>query len=489
MTGSLFRAALAVLLVSSFVFALTAEETARFYLKSGESMKLETISASGATYSLVKIDGTPSLVLAPAGALFEPLKDREALQPVVAAYAKQVYAAKDFEKSADLLNETNPILETILGNCDLGGTTFLKNFPTRSIRLGKANVGLKYLIDRTGAYATEKKAYEDFYGAFPPYHDAYQAFLPKAQEFGSLVAAGDSDAVLDAAAVIRDSAASLKVSYENVTTAYRTLSASRELGGIINFTFYKNGEPLKCYPDGNATTALARVQNEFSDKSIQSSTRLLDSILAFTTERGSDASKGTAAALRAEAVAKVDASVSNLSAQFAGAGYTVDLKALVTKKDGLKKSLPSANSTTSSEAIDTGVKDITAALPSYQAAVAPFKKASVSIKAASDNVTAAAKKYGEADARITALNTELKGIKTNMSAAISLLSNGDSVKASAQFTALSQQSNDLAQRAGSLPAQGNDLNLPVIGGIVLLVLVLAGTVWYFRKMKKPQMGA
>lgn len=486
MVAPLLRAALAVLMLSSFAFALTAEDTARFYLKSGESMKVETVTVSGTTYSLVKIDGNPSLFLAPAGAIYAPLADRTALQPVVQAYAKQVYASKDFKKSSDLLNETMPVLETVLGTCDLGGTTFLKNFPTRSIRLGKANVGLKYLIDRTGAYAPEKKAYEDFYAAFPPYHDAYAAFLPKAQAFGTLVGAGDSDSILDAAAVIRDSAASLRTHYENTSAAYRTLSSSKELGGIINFTFYQNGEPLKCYPNSNATAALARVQNEFSDKSIQSPARLLDIVLAFTAERGADASKGTAAALRAEAVAKVDSSVSNLSAQFAGSGYTVDLKALVTKKDALKKSLATANSTAQAEAIDAGVKEIDAALPSYQAAVAPFKNASVSIKAASDNVTAAQKKYGEADTRIQALTTELNGVKTNMSAAISLLSSGDPVKASAQFTALAQQGSDLAKRGGSLPASGNDLNLPVIGGIVLLVLVLAGTVWYFRQMKKPK---
>ena len=137
MVAPLLRAALAVLMLSSFAFALTAEDTARFYLKSGESMKVETVTVSGTTYSLVKIDGNPSLFLAPAGAIYAPLADRTALQPVVQAYAKQVYASKDFKKSSDLLNETMPVLETVLGTCDLGGTTFLKNFPTRSIRLGK----------------------------------------------------------------------------------------------------------------------------------------------------------------------------------------------------------------------------------------------------------------------------------------------------------------------------------------------------------------
>ena len=307
-------------------------------------------------------------------------------------------------------------------------------------------MGLKYLIDRTGAYAPEE-GIRRFLRRIPALPRRICGLPSKAQAFGTLVGAGDSDSILDAAAVIRDSAASLRTHYENTSAAYRTLSSSKELGGIINFTFYQNGEPLKCYPNSNATAALARVQNEFSDKSIQSPARLLDIVLAFTAERGADASKGTAAALRAEAVAKVDSSVSNLSAQFAGSGYTVDLKALVTKKDALKKSLATANSTAQAEAIDAGVKEIDAALPSYQAAVAPFKNASVSIKAASDNVTAAQKKYGEADTRIQALTTELNGVKTNMSAAISLLSSGDPVKASAQFTALAQQGSDLRNAA------------------------------------------
>lgn len=491
MAAPFLRAALAVLLISSFVFALTAEDTARFYLKSGESMKVETIAVSGTTYTLVKIDGNPSLVLAPSGSAFEPLTDRAKLEPVIRAYAEKVYASKDFGKSADLMNETTPILKSTLGNCSRGGAIFLKNFPTRPVTIGKAHLGLKYIIDRTQAYATEKKAYEDFNASFPAYNDAYQAFISKAESFGSLVAAGDTDAVLDAASVIRDSATTLKTRYGEVSTAYRTLSSSKELGGIINFTFYDQGLPLRCYPDVNATTALSRVENEFSDKSFQPTSRLLDVVTAFTAQRGADASKGTAAALRAEQVAQAESSVSNLSAQFAGSGYTVELKALINKKDALKKSLTSANTTAQAESIDAGLKEIAASAPSYQAAVAPFKTAAARVKAATDNVTASQKKYGDADARVQALTSELKGLKANMTAAISVLSSGDPAKASAQFATLAQQSSDLASRAGTLPAQGNDLNLPIIGGIVVLVLALIGTLWYFRKMKsqQPKMGS
>ncbi len=491
MAHPFLRAALAVLFVSSFVFALSAEEVARFYLKSGESMKLEPVAVDGKTFSLVKIDGKPSLVLAPSGSTYQPLVERAELQPVVQAYAQQVYKSKDFQKSADMLNETTPILESVLGSCDRGGTIFLKSFPTRTIRIGKANIGLKYLIDRTAAYATEKKASEDFTASFPAYHESYQAFIPKAQAFGSLVAAADADAVLDSAAVIRDSATTLKTRYDEVSTAYRTLSSSKELGGVLNFTFYDAGTPLKCYPDANATTALARIQNEFSDKSLQPSERLLDTIVAFSAERGSTASQGTAFAIREEEFKVAESSVANVSTQFAGQGYTVDLKALVAKKDALKQALDKIKANGSVAAFDADLAQLRADVSTYQSAVASFKAAAVSIKAAAENVTAAQKKYGEADSRVQTLNTELTALKVNMSSSISLLSSGDASKASTQFTALSQKSADVGQRAGSLPAKGNDLDLPVIGGIVVLLLVLVGTVWYFRKMKgqQPKMGA
>jgi len=143
------------------------------------------------------------------------------------------------------------------------------------------------------------------------------------------------------------------------------------------------------------------------------------------------------------------------------------------------------------ESFDRTYQELNALLTSYQDALPTFKSASVLIKAASDNVTAAQKKYGDGDSRVQAYATELKGLKANFTTALNFLSSGDVPKASAQFAALSQQSSDLSSRSANLQAKGNDLDLPVIGGIALLVLVLGGTVWYFRKMKKqqPPMGS
>ncbi|MBI5225787.1 hypothetical protein HY994_00930 [Candidatus Micrarchaeota archaeon] len=484
------RAALAVLLVSSFVFALSAEDVARFYLKSGETMKLEPIVVSGITYNLVKIDGEPSLVLAPSGSTFEPVVDKDRLLPIVQAYSKNLFQSKDFPKSVKLVNETTPIIEKIVGDCVIGAKQFIKVIPTRSIRLGKANIGLYYLIKSSQTYKSEQDAITSLNQSLPAFSDAYDVFLPNGNQFGATVASGDTDAILSASQALRSSASVLKAQYANVSSSYAALGASRDFNAILLFTFYVQGEVHNCSLNGNATTALSRIENEFSDKSLKSSPQLSETILSFTTARNSTASKDTAYALRQEDAAKTAAALNNLSSQFNIAGYKVELKALIAKKDALNASLLSVKTTGQTTSFDAEIKEINSQLAVYKSSLAPYKTVTAAIKAASENFTIAQKKYGDADSRITALAQELNSLKANVTASMALLSSGDAAKASAQFSAQAVQANDLAGRAGALPAKGNDLDLPVIGGILLLIVVLAGTVWYFRKMKSqtPKMG-
>ncbi|GEM_PF-3386965 len=486
-----WRTALSVLLLSSLVFALTADDAARFYLKSGESMKLESINAGGMLYTLVKIDGEPSVVLAPSGSLYDAVTEKDALKPVLSVYAQQIYKAQGFPDSVRLINGTLPVIQTALGGCDRGAAIFLKNFPTRSVRLGKANIGLKYLIFSSLTYKADQDAYLAINSSYPAYHAAYAAFLPAAQGLAPLVDANDADAVLLAASTIRDNAATLKQRYDEISAAAKTLGSSKEFGAILNYTFYDQGNVLTCYPNVNASTDLVRIQNVFSDRSLRSIDQLVELVYAKTADRKSVATQGTAHAVRTEDLAKVESRIANVSSQFNKLGYSVEFKTALTKRDALKTSLESIKPNGTVESFDRTYQELNALLTSYQDALPTFKSASVLIKAASDNVTAAQKKYGDGDSRVQAYATELKGLKANFTTALNFLSSGDVPKASAQFAALSQQSSDLSSRSANLQAKGNDLDLPVIGGIALLVLVLGGTVWYFRKMKKqqPPMGS
>ncbi len=491
MSHLFWRTALSVLLLSSLAFALTADDAARFYLKSGESMKTESINSDGTLYTLVKIDGEPSIVLSPSSSLYAPVTEKEALKPVLSVYAQQTFKAKGFADSVDLINDTLPVIQTALGGCDRGAAIFLKSFPARSIRVGKANIGLKYLIFSSLTYKTEQDAYLAINASFPAYHAAYAAFLPAAQGLAPLVEAGDADAVLAAASTIRDNTATLKLRYEEISAAAKILGYSKEFGAILNYTFYDQGKVLTCFPNVNASTDLVRIQNEFSDQSLRSSDQLVEMVYLKTADRKSVATQGTAHAVRTEDLAKIEARLTNVSAQYNKLGYSVEFKTALKKRDALKVSLETIRSNGTTESFDATYLELTALLKSYEDALPTFKTATVTIKAATDNVTAAQKKYGEADSRVQAYNAELKGLKANFTTAVNLLASGDVPKASSQFTALSQQSSDLASRSANLQAKGNDLDLPVIGGIVLLVFVLGGTVWYFRKMKaqQPKMGS
>ncbi len=481
-----------LLAASTLAFALSADDVARFYLKSGESLKLESIVAGGKAFSLVKIDGEPSIVLAPSGNTFEPLTTKEALDPVLEAYAQQIYKAKDFNKSAALISEAAPNITAVLGDCDIGAQTFIKSLPSRTIRIGKANLGLFYLISRSSnsTYKAEWDAIQLVNNSFPAYHAAYADYTEKSGQFATNVVAGNVDAVLEAVPAISNSVSTLKKEYTALTSAYASLKASKELSAILLYTFYEAGNAHTCAFNGNATTLLSKVENEFTDRSLKSKAQMLELVLSRTGERQQTAAKDTAHAARSENHAKIVANLNNVTAKFTASGYTVDFKSLNAKKEAMTKALEAIKAGGDVKAYDSVYAEVNEALPKYSDTLAPFQDAAEAVKKASENVSSAQRKYGDADKRVMELKQEYAGLASNFTSHVNLLGSGSIPEASAKFAEAKAQAIDMAKRAGELQAKGNELDITVIAGVVLLLLALGATLFYFKKMKQsqPKMG-
>ncbi len=481
MKSHLLASVLLAMLFSSFALALSAEDAARFYLKSGESLKLEEVAVSGTTYAIVKINGAPSIVLSPKGSGFEALGTEAALGPVLDAYAERTYKEKDFAASKSVVADNLGVIQAELGSCRVGGDIFLTNIPRRTIRIGKANIGLYYLIERSRntTYAKEYNAIQSMNNSFPAFAAAYDTLVARAEKFPELVDAGNRDPVLDAASELRDSAATLKEKYASVSSAYEDLNTSTEFSAILKYTFYDAGEPHDCSSNATAVNALTFIANEFSNKAVQSKAQLIQSVLAATNERQSGASAGTATALRQETVNEVNALIANLSATFGSQA----VKALEQEKVRLVEALKAVNTSGKTEAFDQIQAGLDVQIEAFQEAQADYAAASTAIAQAEANLTDAQKKYGENDERVQGMKTELDELRTNLTATTSQLSASDAQTARAQIQAIAESASDINERAATLPPRGNDLDLPVIGGIVALVLALIGTLWYFRKMK------
>ncbi|MDP2717849.1 MAG: hypothetical protein Q8P02_03845 [Candidatus Micrarchaeota archaeon] len=486
MKSHLLAGVLLALLFSSLTFALSADEAARFYLKSGESLKLENVSASGTAYTIVKINGAPSVVLAPKGSGFEALNTESQLDPVMDAYAEKIFKEKDFSTSKKTVAQNLVTIQDVLGDCRVGGEIFLQNIPRRTVRIGKANIGLWYLIERSKntTYVKEYNAIVSMNNSFPTYASAYDTLVEKAEKFPELVDAGNRDPILAASGSLRDSATTLKEKFATVSAAYADLNASGDFSSILKFTFYESGTPHYCDANDTASNGLTFIQNEFSNKAIQSKAQLIQSVMAATKERQSGAAAGTATALRQEEVNELNVIITNLSTTFGPEA----VKALEQAKIQLVAALKDVNASGKTESFDALEASLSAQVDALEAAQADFLAASAVIAEANANLTEAQKKYGESDDRVLDMKKDLDELSANLTSTASTLSTSDSETARAQIQAVQASAAEINERAATLSPRGNDLDLTIIIGIAALVLALIGTLWYFKKMKPNAPG-
>lgn len=474
---------------SATVFGLTAVQVAEHYVKTGESKVIDEVGVGGTTYSIVKIDGTPSLVLEPTDGTFEAVTTQTELRPVMDAYAQKLFDAEDFTQHAAIVSANEAVIRDVLGDCRIGVETFVQSIPRRTVRIGKANIGLYYLIEnsnggegRSDNYKSEYDAIQQINNSYPAYAAAYDKFAENVASFNVTVAEGNRDAVLKAVGALRDSAGALSNEYATQSSAYAALNASSDFSFILRATYYNSGTPHSCGFNATASTALSVIKNTFSNKALLSADELVNAVFAATQSRLEGAQKGVAGALRAEKTTKIEARIANLTATYS-AGGSVNLTALTSKKDALRKALETVQQNGSSEAFDVQYAELDAAVNAYESAAGQFKLAITAIAAADANVTEAQRKYGETDPRIQEMKKQLDELNANLTASVSVLGTSGASAGQSQFEAIQSDASGLANRAGTLPPKGNDVDFVIIGGVLVLILALGGTLWYFKKMK------
>ncbi len=473
-------------LFSGLAFALSAEEAARFYLKSGETFKTEQVKLDGTTYFVMKINDEPSVVLGPNEVGYAAVTDSAKLDTILKAYAAQSFEARNWTKSLDILNASGSLVDLKVGDCVEGGKTFLKNIPTRIIRIGSANLGLYFLISRSreGLYKQEYDAIQSFNKSFPSFDAAYAQFSEKKISLKSAIDSENAEASLEATGVIRDSSGNLKKEYTTITSAYAALGASKDFATVLKYTFYYQGTPHSCAFDANVTAALTSLESEFSDKALQSPAQLKTSILTKTADREASANKETAYAVRQEKYDALSARIANTTKLYDGASPKPTFTALTSEQARMTSSLNALKSGTNGTAateFDTTSTKVESDLGQYQKLSTEFKAAAKALAEAEANFSSALKRYGEADPRMESFKKQLDGIKQSMTQNMLALQSADFAKA--RFDNVTSTARDFAYTTGSLQPKESEIDPVIIGAVVVLLLGLAGTVYYFRKMK------
>ena len=476
-------------LFSGTLLALTAEDAAKFYLKSGETFKTDTIKIGATTYYLLKINDKPSIVLGPTDLGYLALNDSAVLDPVLDAYAQKVFDGRDWKKSLTTVNNSGAFVSTYVRDCVVGGQTFLKAIPGRVIKIGKAVLGLYFLISRSkdGLYKTEYNAIQSFNASFPDFENAYLTFNTTTPKLTAAVEAKNVPEAFKAAGEIRTASSTLKKKYTEITSAYASLLSSKELSAILQYTFYDQGDKHNCTFNTNVTAALTSLESEFLDPVLTEKASLKETILTQTSDRQGSALSQTAHAVRSESYVELAKSIQDVTRLYTNFSSPLTLTALVKMQGQLDadlKQLKSGNQTDKAGSdYDQVSEKIESDLTQYKAVAAEFKSASSAVALADANFTAALRRYGEADTRMVAYKTELDQIKGNFTANTLALQSGDFAKV--RFANVTETARDFAFTLSSLKPKESEIDPLIIAAVVVLLLGLGGTVFYFRKMKPP----
>ncbi|MBI5036840.1 hypothetical protein HZC09_05865 [Candidatus Micrarchaeota archaeon] len=467
---------------------MTVKEAANFYLKTGETADIDAIDLGAVTYHIVKINNNPTVVLTADDGGYMPVKDDAKLNEVLGEYAKKAYNAIDWKKSMAILAASKNITKEVIGDCVQGTSTFLINIPRRVIRLGNTNLRLFYLIERSqnNTYKLEYDAIAKLNGSAASFNTSYKGFIENAEIIESAVASSDSPKAMGSLGILLQSTDTLKKDYTTVTSAYASLAASIDFSSILKYTFYDQGTAHTCAFNGNATTALTNIETEFKGKGLNTMESMKSRITTETATRETAALGKTEHALRSESFTKLENKITNTTGLYAGTEYTPSFSDLNKKKASLEAILEKMKNSTTSQAseYDALEKTVKNNLEKYAQYVTEFKDAAESIDATKKNLTAAVKRYGEADDRLKTLDDELNGVKKLMSTNILALEGGDFNNVN--FANVSKASTELKEKIAGMKAKESEIDPVIIGAVVVLLLGLGGTVFYFRKMKEKK---
>ena len=131
-------------------------------------------------------------------------------------------------------------------DCVVGGQTFLKAIPGRVIKIGKAVLGLYFLISRSkdGLYKTEYNAIQSFNASFPDFENAYLTFNTTTPKLTAAVEAKNVPEAFKAAGEIRTASSTLKKKYQPAKTATPAARTTKNHCLLIITAYYSSFSPF-----------------------------------------------------------------------------------------------------------------------------------------------------------------------------------------------------------------------------------------------------
>jgi len=455
--------ATALLLLISFTAAAALDAEVAYYLETGETYSLENMSISGAPHSLIKIGGTPSLVLNSSN---EVISASETITAVADAYT---------QAQMDTLRQT---------------TGF------RNLQTDFDFVYQEFLICEESSRPVLDPVMVDYYRAVyggndpllaPAYSNAMST-TPKLQSNFSDLNASIVRAQTLSGRPLYDELGSMVTQVSTINSLLTTYAnAISYLRTYFGDDFSIPAKGIFRYVCSLSSTSL----DTFSgDLGIRTSIPIASDIAAQITS-ATNARLPKANQRKTVAALAVDYNAEVQRAADAKARFPLGESMLSQRQNDLATTFQRLNSTNATgtnttndliSAFNYSKNQLNQAIALYEQVYPSYSEANTSLSATKDAMQIARERFGRADERISSLQTQVNTLSNEFNAAEEALRTASAN--SSQFQSIHVRALNLTGQIAAVKPKENTIDYATIGVIAVIIIGFAALIVYAVKFRK-----
>ncbi len=454
-----------------------------YFLEPSETSATSNFTSGGSTYYLVKVAGKGQLVF---DSNYKPVSDEAQIRALVAAYVKSLPVP--FKKSD--LQSLESEFSSVNSSWDYCRQVWWEFISGKRICIEQTTRKLQCWIIYDGDYgasfgippATAENRRNIGNGTYKTNNATIEA--------GALLASVDAEFDSLGAEDIKARMGSLKDATAKIRAGYTQFNSAHQKY-LTYYPFATDGGINRC---------------AFNEKALANMEKLVDVTALFSntdaisneTAAGSKArlDRGTVRKLAASTEkelsgfelkykkAKADFDTANKLEPTAITAAFIELTSISL---AVKNASTYAAAKSKSDEFETKLRAGELLVAQSQDALVPYVDGLRKLNNASNTLEAASKVYGQNDPRLIDLKTQLSTLRSSFELKEGDLKHGRPVTVT-DFQGIANTAANLTATANSLPRRENEIDWVLVVGLVMLVALIAGAIWYLRKYKKEQQG-
>ena len=460
--------------MAALLSAGALEDEAALYSKEGETVSVVDVSTGGSAYHFALFSDLEGVVLKEVPGGFEEVNDSAELSRAIAAYQDHVFGGLGLDSLSDVNAELEYFLDLVYP-CWFG----LNHWSTRT-----GSKFFIYTLAGPNIYPHSHAVLDDLAACPPLMNESMSRVNQSFQNLQGFVEAGDADGVLQSFSLIHSELDVMGEHYDNLSFIQSEIIL--EWGTNM---FYTNGAWRLCDKDAEVDASIEVLKSLVSVGNRVPSDELAARINEQLAERTPIAERRRIIRTREGALSDIQNATERVSSLFSSSSLA--LTELNNKLSELESVYSDLEATTSLDqareyeiTFDAKKEEVYFILEGYDEFYSYYNDSAYFIGQADENVAEAVKKYGSNDERVTELQSELQGLRSQLAVAQNKLAEGAAPEVKVLLEGITMNATALSTRAAEMQPRENELDLVLVGGVVLLFLSAAGIFIYFKKYKE-----